>query len=223
MSRRPATLGLSRDLRFGIVALALPAIVLFGMLVFAITLSPQFRAFDRVVSEALRAQSTQTGLVWIAEVATWFGSTIGIIVVATIAVIGLLAVKRWRGAIYVLATLVPGWLFGLLVKELVDRTRPAGALIPLPHDASFPSGHALASVLLYGSLAVLAATWVRPRGPRWLLVGLAVAMIVAVGASRVVLGVHYSADVLGSWLLGFAWLSVTSTVYLALVGPRVAE
>lgn len=220
MSRRRASLTpLSRDMRFGILALAVPSIALFGVLAFAITLSPQFRALDRQVSMAIRLESGSAGLIGGFSLVTWLGSAWGIATVAVVAVLSLVAFRHWRGAFYALATLVPGWLFGVAVKEIIDRARPMGALIPLPPDASFPSGHALSSFLLYGSLAVLAAAWVRTDWLRWTLVGLAGAAIVAIGLSRVVLGVHFFADVLGSWLLGFAWLVVTSSVYLALEGP----
>lgn len=208
-----------RDLRWGMIALAAPAVTLFGLLVFAITLSPQFRALDKAVSISLRASIDATRLISAAKTVTWLGSTAGIIVAAAIAVVALLATRHWRGAIYVLATLVPGWLFGLLVKALVDRVRPPGALIPLPHDASFPSGHSLASLLLYGSLGVLAFAWVKPRWLAWTLAILGGCLVGAVGLSRVVLGVHFFADVMGSWLLGTTWLVVTSTFYLALEGP----
>jgi len=193
--------------------------VAFGALAFAITLSPGFRSLDRALTEQLRATVEQTRLIALAEFATWFGSWIGIAVVAAVSVIVLLAFRRWRGAIYLLVTLIVGWTFGYAMKYVVDRARPAGSLIPLPLDGSFPSGHALASFLLYGALAVLALTWVRPRWLAWLLAALAALMIFGIGMSRVVLGVHYFADVLGSWLLGFAWLATTSAVYLALVGP----
>lgn len=209
-----------RDLRFGVLALALPALVLFGLLIVAVLRSQQFRAFDQMLSQAIRASTSNTVLIDLARVLTWFGSWQGMTLVTTIAVIALLIFGRWRGAIYVVASIVPGWLIGAGVKTLVDRVRPEGALVPLPRDASFPSGHSLASFLLYGSLAVLAFTWIETAWLRRTLIALAAAVIIAVGLSRVVLGVHFTGDVLGSWLLGLAWLAFTSGVYLALVGPR---
>jgi len=194
-------------------SLAASFFALFGMSAVAVAWSPAFRACDSHVSSAVRFEPGWATLIDIFSWVSSLGSTPGIAVVATAVALTSLVLGRWRPAVFVLVTLIPGWLCGRVAKEVVGRARPAGALISLPGDPSFPSGHALASFLLYGSLAVLALLHVRGRRERWLLAGSAVAIVVVVGLSRVVLGVHFAGDVLGSWLLGGAWLAVTSSVY----------
>ncbi|HEY9644631.1 MAG TPA: phosphatase PAP2 family protein [Coleofasciculaceae cyanobacterium] len=69
---------------------------------------------------------------------------------------------------------------------------------------SFPSGHALGSLVLYGFLAYLLGL----QFPRWsrLIYGLAVGLIGLIGLSRLYLGVHYPTDVIAGYAIGFLWL-----------------
>jgi undecaprenyl-diphosphatase len=107
-------------------------------------------------------------------------------------------------------------LFGTLVKIEVARARPPleNMLIPLPAGYSFPSGHALAGVELYGVLAFLLVCELCVAWQKALVIVLAVALAVLIGVSRVYLGVHWPSDVLASWLIGGAWLSLLCGGYV---------
>lgn len=99
-----------------------------------------------------------------------------------------------------------GGLLHVTVKELVGRARPDLAE-PLLQAAghAFPSGHTGGTTLGVGILLVV----LLPRVPRpWRPVVLAagVLLAVAVGATRVVLGVHWPSDVVAGWLLSSAWV-----------------
>jgi undecaprenyl-diphosphatase len=94
-------------------------------------------------------------------------------------------------------------------KNGYDRPRPdAGSAIALPSSFSFPSGHAATGVAVLGLLGLLAATVARTRAQRVAAVGAGFALGALIGASRVVLGVHYLSDVLAGTYLGLAWLCV---------------
>lgn len=69
---------------------------------------------------------------------------------------------------------------------------------------SFPSGHALGSLVLYGFLAFILAT-AFPKGSRFVY-AIAGVLITAVGLSRLYLGVHWPTDVLAGYGVGFLWL-----------------
>jgi membrane-associated phospholipid phosphatase len=75
---------------------------------------------------------------------------------------------------------------------------------------SFPSGHALGSLVLYGFLAYVLAEQF-PRFSRWIY-GFAVALIAVIGFSRLYLGVHWPTDVVAGYAVGFLWLITCITM-----------
>jgi len=103
-------------------------------------------------------------------------------------------------------TVLAAQLSANLLKGVYDRPRPD--LVPhgdYVYAQSFPSGHSTLAAAVYLTLATLiASVEIRPATKR-LVYGLAVAVTVAVGISRVYLGVHWPSDVLAGWSLGAAW------------------
>ena len=100
-------------------------------------------------------------------------------------------------------------IISALLKAFFGRPRPA-VFPPLTAEASysFPSGHTMAAVAFYGLLAVF--FWRKQRYGWAVLSGI---WLLAVGLSRIYLGVHYPSDVLGALLVGFIWLVLVVTVY----------
>jgi len=152
-------------------------------------------------------------------------SNIGAVgVLAVIAVVvGLVLWFRGERLAVALAPLVSLGLAGgvaAVVKALVGRSRPPVALrLVTETESSFPSGHATDSAALFLAVGlVVAAVVCRRPLARVVVLGLAGAAALAVGLSRLVLGVHWPTDVLAGWGLGaLVALAVTSTV-LALPG-----
>jgi len=70
---------------------------------------------------------------------------------------------------------------------------------------ALPSGHAMSSAIVYGTVAYLAARLHRRRWARWLVMMFALFLIVLISFSRMYLGVHYPSDVVAGVLIGFAW------------------
>jgi len=101
-----------------------------------------------------------------------------------------------------------------LTKAVVDRARPvvASPVVETPASASFPSGHAMASLVTWTVVLLLVLPAVRRRLRPWL-VGATALVVVAVGFTRLALGVHFVSDVLAGWALGAAWLAVTAAAF----------
>ncbi|GAA1360640.1 phosphatase PAP2 family protein [Catellatospora chokoriensis] len=98
-----------------------------------------------------------------------------------------------------------------LIKIMAGRPRPDTALWLVDVTGpSFPSGHAGSSTATLGLLAWLACTITSDRRIRSAAWTTAAAMAVAIGLTRVYLGVHYPSDVLGGWLIGGLWLTVVA-------------
>ena len=73
------------------------------------------------------------------------------------------------------------------------------------YTASFPSGHATGAAATYLTLGALLARFQPQRRLKLYLIGLAATLTVAIGVSRVYLGVHWPTDVLAGWTLGTSW------------------
>ena len=99
---------------------------------------------------------------------------------------------------------------GYLLKDLIARPRPqVFAWLTQASGLGFPSGHTLTAVVLYGMLAWLLGRD-RAGWRRALVYGVGGAWALAVGVSRIYLGVHYPSDVLASLALGVIWLATTA-------------
>ena len=106
-----------------------------------------------------------------------------------------------------------GWgtgFFSFVVKRRVKRPRPSHEQIRVAEarigGTSFPSGHVINYIGVYGTLAYLARTRLRPGPLRTLAVGGLSGLIALVGPSRIYLGHHFLTDVLASYLLGSGYL-----------------
>lgn len=147
---------------------------------------------------------------------THVGGPIGLMVLA-FGVAALLYERRHRGlALYIVVTGAGGGLMNLLLKGLFERARPDLAeALRQAHGYSFPSGHAMGSMIVLGSLAyVMARSW-GPWRLRSATIALLIASILAVGLSRVYLGVHWISDIGAGFAAGFVWLVVATVAFEA--------
>lgn len=114
--------------------------------------------------------------------------------------------RRPRMGLFVLLAVAGGAAVTFALKFLYNRPRPSlVAPEALPGDPSFPSGHAAVSAVVYLTLGLLLARTLPKRSLKVYVVVLAVLLALAVGTSRVYLGVHWPTDVLAGWALGGTW------------------
>jgi undecaprenyl-diphosphatase len=176
----------------------------------------QRTAFDRTVILAIHSLTTPE-LTSVMLVGTNLGSALILIPLSLGITAWLLLHQRVRVAVLTAIGGLGALGLEAALKALFQRPRPE-VFTPLQHATgySFPSGHTTASVVIYGLLAYLIGQ--RLHGlSRVLLLLAAISLVVFVALSRVYLGVHYPTDVLGSLLVGSAWLII------ALLAIRLAE
>jgi len=144
-----------------------------------------------------------------------FGSTL-VLFLLSIATAGWLAwIGEARAALVVLAAAVLGFIVDNVAKDIVARARPAVADAAFAVSTySYPSGHAAFSALVFGVLATALCVR-RPLRERRYAIGVALVFAALVGASRVLLGVHWASDVLGGWMLGAGGALVATAVLRA--------
>jgi membrane-associated phospholipid phosphatase len=112
-----------------------------------------------------------------------------------------------------IAALIGAGVLDQFLKGAIQRPRPAYAVAVLQgHSFSFPSGHALASLVAYGMTAYFVVVlWVKETSSRTTVVYLATILVFAIGVSRLYLGVHYFTDVIAGYAAGAVWLSACIT------------
>jgi undecaprenyl-diphosphatase len=140
------------------------------------------------------------------DTVTWFGSP-GLWI-AGAGASAFLIVRRWWADLLTGAVMIgAGKLFNLWLKGMFARERPLGSIVVGGHESySFPSGHAMMALLLYGFLAILLWRAYSARRAR-ARIGMGTIMLVTlIGISRIYLGVHYPSDVLGGYVMGGTWL-----------------
>lgn len=155
----------------------------------------------------------------LARVATWAGSAA---VLGPLALLGCLALL-WAGlrrqALALALSLGGAVLLGDAIKLLVDRSRPPVAHLQAVSSPSFPSGHATqASAFWLSAIFTVYAAGASDLAVRIAAV-LGAAIVLAVAASRVYLGVHYPGDVVAGLILGSCWAVLTWRT-LAALGRR---
>lgn len=130
-----------------------------------------------------------------------------------VVVVALLIRKQHRLAVYLVVTGVGALILDPSLKLIVGRLRP---VVDVPVASapgnSFPSGHALGSIVAYGALLLVFLPVLSARVRRFAF-AITALLVVSIGFTRMALGVHFLSDVLGGWLLGLAWLGVTARAF----------
>ena len=174
--------------------------------------------FDRAILLAFRVPGhpeTPAGPRWLQECARDVTALGGFTVLALISLVAVatLAMKRRRlQARIFAATVVLGQVLAEAIKLIAGRPRPdIVTRFDIVYSSSFPSGHSTMAPVVYLTLAVILAAGEQRRDVRALIFACAVAVTIAVGISRVYLGVHWPTDVLAGWVLGAAIALVAMT------------
>lgn len=203
-----------------------------AFLVLAFVIGVIGSVFFGVLAEAVRGGLTQRldeqVLRWLAarrgpelDVAmleiTTVGSGLPLILMVAVAVVFLGATKHHWSAAFLLLASLGGTTLNRILKWYFDRERPSVVdWLHFTDSPSFPSGHAMSSFIVFSSLAYLVARIAPTRGLKRFTWVFALAMILAVGVSRMYLGVHYPSDVLGGFIAAFAWVLFIAGAMVAL-------
>ena len=146
----------------------------------------------------------------IAKFVTNFGGAIFLI---SLTIILLIFIKNKKIGVSILSNLVLVTILNQLLKGILQRPRPTEFRIIEETGYSFPSGHSMVSMAFYGYLIYLIYKFVKNKYIKWSLIILLSILICTIGVSRIYLGVHYTSDVLGGFLISISYLVIyTSAV-----------
>lgn len=184
------------------------------------------QSLDRAVILALRTPGApgdpigSRGIEEAVRDVTALGGTMLVSVVTAVAALAFVFHRRARHAAVMVGAVLLAWLSSETAKGLYARPRPD--LVPhgvYVYSGSFPSGHSTLAAACSLTLAMLVASLETRRRTKALAYGLAAAVLVGVGFSRVYLGVHWPSDVLAGWCLGAVWALAAWVALRALGGP----
>lgn len=204
------------ELNVLLIGLGLSAVLFLFIQLAGEVMEGETQGFDAAIVRSLRSAgdpSRPIGPSWTQGVLldiTALGSPVVLGLVVLIITGYLLLEARYLTALMVVATSITGEVLNELLKLLFERPRPD----IVPHlqtvvTASFPSGHAMQSAVIYLTLGALLMRVVEGRLTKIYCMAIAMLLTFIVGVSRVFLGVHYPSDVLGGWMLGFLWAAIT--------------
>lgn len=152
----------------------------------------------------------------IAKFITNFG---GAIFIAGVAIFLAIIIKNKKIGISILANLVIITGLNQLFKRILQRPRPTEYRIIQETGYSFPSGHSMISMAFYGYLIYLIYKHVKNKYIKWISISLLSILICLIGISRIYLGVHYTSDVLGGFLISISYL----VIYISAVNKFLVE
>lgn len=152
----------------------------------------------------------------IAKFITNFGGAIFVISLTTIL---FFVIKDKKIGISIITNLGIVTILNQIIKFIMQRPRPTEFRIIEETGYSFPSGHSMVSLAFYGYLIYLIYKYVNNKHLKRTLIIILSVLICIIGVSRIYLGVHYTSDVLGGFLISFAYL----IIYIELVNKFVLE
>ena len=145
---------------------------------------------------------------------TIVGTPVGLAVIAIIVSIFLVRKGRYRWAAYLIVTSAAGGAINLLLKHHFARTRPDLSIaLRSASGFSFPSGHAMGSVVLGVALGYLTYRAVGDWKRRSAISALITTIVIVICLSRMYLGVHWVSDIGAGVVAGLLWASTTTLAY----------
>lgn len=212
MSRRQVTFWNTRNTAITGLILTIPFIILAFMVAFNQATLDQIDFNLGSLLHNLRTSFRSEIALGITTVGdAWSQATIGLIITSL-----LLSLKKFKAALWYSLTMIIGaLLLNGAAKAFFGRARPDNIEALVQETTfSFPSGHAMGSIILFGGLAFLVCRMVRKeKFFKGLVIFFCLVTVLAIGLSRVYLGVHYPSDVIGGFSLGAAWLFLSISAY----------
>lgn len=158
------------------------------------------------------SQFINSGLTVVMKFISIFGSFYFLLALAAVltAIFIIKKKNRFNGAM-IIVNLLSVSILCIIFKNIFARPRPNINQLIIARGFSFPSAHSMLSAGFYGYLVYLCSAFPKKPYSRIASVFL-ILLILAVGISRIYLGVHYTSDVIGGYMSGLSWLVIFITV-----------
>lgn len=186
--------------------------LLFILIVSLVIFKPRWvHAYDNSISSLVQSVRTP-GFNQVVSIYTQLGNSIPYIIISLIVCLILILKHLKKAALFLACNIVLGNGLNHLIKQIIQRQRPEFRLISIG-GYSFPSGHSVAAMVLFGSLIFITFQVVHHQLKRNLLALIYLILMLGIGLSRIYLNVHFPTDVTAGFLLGLIVLQFTTYLF----------
>ena len=128
------------------------------------------------------------------------------IILILLSLVILLICKDKKMGLIIMINLLVSILLNIIFKGIIQRDRPLEDFLIIESGYSFPSGHSMVSMAYYGLIIYFIYKKIKDKRVRNILMILIGLLILAIGFSRIYLGVHFASDVIGGFLISIIYL-----------------
>jgi undecaprenyl-diphosphatase len=191
-----------------VIAFCISAVSIIGFSLISLLISDQkIIYFDRTVIDMVQGSETLV-LTNVMKFFTFIGSAPFVIVLSLFLLFFLYKVLHHRLELLLFAAAITGSaILNAILKQFFQRVRPDFHRLIDIEGYSFPSGHAMNAFTVYGILSFLLWRHIPSRFGRGVLISVSIIMILAIGISRIYLGVHYPSDIIGGYFASGFWIT----------------
>ena len=183
-------------------------LILFSIFAYKIVMNKSIY-IDNIVYDFICDNFMSERMTNVVKILTSLGSALVVIILT---IVLFMAIKNKRIAVSIVINLIVITILNNLLKIIFLRPRPDVNNLILESGYSFPSGHSSTGMAFYGYLIYLIYKYVNNKKIKISLIIFLSLIIVAIGLSRIYLGVHYASDVLGGFLLAIVYLIIFITI-----------
>lgn len=185
------------------------ALLLFVFLGYVVKFYPnQLVGFDSAIQTAVRGHLPATLTSFFARL-TVIGDPLFQLLWVSLFALAFYSWKNWRGeAALVVVSGLSSAILIVLFKYVYARVRPSLPHLVKANGYSFPSGHSVGAMLIFGCLLIVATQRMAQGWAKRLVQGSLLVLIALVGLSRIYLGVHYPSDILAGFALGLSLIHI---------------
>lgn len=167
----------------------------------------ELTTIDAAVADYIHAFRTERLTLFFTFI-THLGDRFGyVVIIILLAVFFLIRHHSWKFTVQTLLVLLLSTFSNMVLKKMINRSRPAIEHLVSVSTLSYPSGHAMCAMAFYGFLIYLTFRYKVRMWLKVVLIAVLIFLILAIGISRIYLGVHYPSDVAAGFMGGLIWVA----------------
>ncbi|TYB71818.1 phosphatase PAP2 family protein [Bizionia gelidisalsuginis] len=145
---------------------------------------------------------------------THIGGIYGYLVVFSLATFLLfITFKNWHYVFQLSIVMILALSSNVIIKEMVNRSRPDLEHLVMVKTLSYPSGHAMTAMAFYGFIIFLTYQFKINGFLKFVIITVLTTLIISIGLSRIYLGVHFPSDIIGGYIAGFIWVVLCALIF----------